>query len=252
MASKLKAMYPITLYNDGKSDRERNVINVNQERLNENFRNLSEAIIELFTSGEHTLDYLSARVSKDEASWTAIGQQVEQNTAAILVLPTSITQSITDVITEYVAHNGEVQTDDPVLTTAIASLVQQSSDKLTVSFTTTTNAINNSVQSQDERLSAIESWVKIVAANVGAGTNAGVIIGSSDSVSSFKAEASCIFFYSGDDSRAKWANALAGLDSDGNFIASRAHIESLLLGNMFDVDVVEDNGVEFLHITGRS
>ena len=252
MASKMKAMYPITLYNNGENDRERNVINVNQERLNENFRNLAEAIIELFTSGEHTLNYLSARVSADESSWTAIGQQVEQNTAAILVLPTSITQSITDVITEYVANNGEVQAGDPVLTTAIASLVQQSSDKLTVTFTTTTNAINSSVQAQGERLTNIESWVKIVAANADAGTNAGVIIGSSDSISSFKAEATCIFFYGGDDSQAKWANALAGLDTYGNFIASRAHVNSLLLGDMFDVDVVEANGTQFLHITGRS
>lgn len=251
MATKLKAMYPITLYNDGKSDREKNVININQQHLNENFRNISEAIIELFTSGEHTLDYLSARVDADEASWTAIGQQVEQNSAAILVMPTGIFQSITDVIKQYVAHGGEVQQGDSELTTAIASLVAQSSDKLVVSFTSTTTALSNSVDSQDARLSAIESWVKVVAANAGDGTNAGVIIGSSDSSTSFKAEASCIFFYSGDDSCAKWANALAGLDATGRFVAGKASIDSMLLCKAFDIDLVTVNNVDFLHITGR-
>ena len=66
MANTIKAMYPITLQNDGKTDSERNVVNINQERLNENFRNIADELIKLWASGDYTLNILSARIAKDE------------------------------------------------------------------------------------------------------------------------------------------------------------------------------------------
>lgn len=249
MAS-IKAMYPIVLYNDGKNDRERNVININQERLNENFRNIAYELIKLAENGDHTLNYLSARIEKDEKVFVTapdaegIAAQAIANSSVILLMPENILQQVAETINGYVI-NGDKTTD---IQKAIASLVEQRSDEIDIMFTNVTNAVGENT----ERISTLSSWVKVVSANAIAGTNAGVIIGSSDSTTSFKAEASCIFFYSGDDERAKWANALAGLDADGNFIARRAHISSMLIGNVFDFDVVEANGQEFLHITGRT
>ena len=72
MANTIKAMYPIYLQNDGKNDRERNVVNVNQERLNENFRNIATELIKLWSSGDYTLNLLSARISKDEEVFVTV------------------------------------------------------------------------------------------------------------------------------------------------------------------------------------
>lgn len=246
----IKAMYPIYLDNDGKNDQERNVVNVNQERLNDNFRTIAACLIELYDSGDHTLNYLSARISRDEEVFVTvpdaegIAAQAIATSSVILMMPDSIMQQVAETINGYVI-NGETTT---AIQRAVASLVEQRADEINIMFTNVTTAVGENT----DAITTLSSWVKVVAANAGAGTNAGVIIGSSDSISSFKAEASCIFFYSGDDDRAKWVNALAGLDADGNFIAKRAHIDSELLGNAFDVDVVEAHGVEFLHITGRA
>ena len=250
MARNIKAMYPITLYNDGKNDRDRNVVNVNQERLNENFRNIADELIALWSSGDYTLNILSARIAKDESVYVTapdaegIAAQAIASSSVILMMPESIMQQVADTINGYVI-NGDTTTS---IQKAVASLVQQRSDEIDIMFTNVTNAVGENA----DAITTLSSWVRVVAANAGAGTNAGVIIGSSDSVSSFKAEASCIFFYSGDDERAKWVNALAGLDADGNFLAKRAHIESMLIGNAFDVDVVEVGGRNFLHIIGRT
>ncbi len=250
MANTIKAMYPITLYNEGKNDRERNVINVNQERLNENFRNIAIELIKLWESGDYTLNILSARIAKDEEVFVTvpdaegIAAQAIATSSVILLMPESIMQQVAETINGYVV-NGDTTTS---IQKAVASLVEQRANEIDIRFTNVTTALGETA----DAVTTLSSWVKVVAANAVAGTNAGVIIGSSDSVTSFKAEASCIFFYSGDDERAKWVNALAGLDADGNFIAKRAHIESMLIGDAFDVDVVEAHGVDFLHITGRS
>ena len=250
MANTIKAMYPITLQNDGKTDQERNAVNVNQERLNENFRNIATELIKLWESGDYTLNILSARIAKDEEVFVTvpyaegIAAQAIATSSVILMMPESIMQQVAETINGYVI-NGDTTTS---IQKAVASLVEQRADEIDIRFTNVTTALGETA----DAVTTLSSWVKVVAANAVAGTNAGVIIGSSDSITSFKAEASCIFFYSGDDERAKWVNALAGLDADGNFIAKRAHIESMLIGDAFDVDVVEAHGVDFLHITGRT
>lgn len=249
MANTIKAMYPITLQNDGKTDQERNTVNVNQERLNENFRNIATELIKLWESGDYTLNILSARIAKDEEVFVTvpdaegIAAQAIATSSVILMMPESIMQQVAETINGYVI-NGDTTTS---IQKAVASLVEQRADEIDIRFTNVTTALGETA----DAVTTLSSWVKVVAANASAGTNAGVIIGSSDSITSFKAEASCIFFYRGDDERAKWVNALAGLDADGNFIAKRAHIESMLIGDAFDVDVVEAHGVDFLHITGR-
>ena len=250
MARTIKAMYPIKLYNEGRDDRERNVVNINQERLNDNFRTIANELIELWASGDHTLNYLSARVAKDEQTFVTvpdaegIAAQAIATSSVILLMPDTIMQQVAETINGYII-NGDTTTD---IQKAVASLVEQRANEINIMFTD----VNTTLGETAERVSTLSSWVRVVAANIGHGTNAGVIIGSSDSTTSFKAEASCIYFYSGDDERAKWVNALAGLDADGNFIAKRAHLQSVLLGNAFDVDVVEAGGVDFLHITGRN
>jgi hypothetical protein len=250
MANTIKAMYPISLQNDGKNDQERNVVNVNQERLNENFRNIATELIKLWESGDYTLNILSARIAKDEEVFVTvpdaegIAAQAIATSSVILMMPESIMQQVAETINGYVI-NGDTTTS---IQKAVASLVEQRADEIDIRFTNVTTVLGETA----DAVTTLSSWVKVVAANAVAGTNAGVIIGSSDSITSFKAEASCIFFYSGDDERAKWVNALAGLDADGNFIAKRAHIESMLIGDAFDVDVVTAHGVDFLHITGRA
>lgn len=250
MATNVKAMYPIYLFNNGRDDQEKNVVNVNQERLNDNFRTIAACLIDLYESGDHTLNYLSARIANDERVFVTvpdaegIAAEAIANSSVILMMPDSIMQQVAETITGYVA-NGDTTTD---IQKAVASLVQQRADEIDIMFTD----VNTTLGETAEQVSSISSWFRVVASDPVAGTNAGAIIGRSDSTSSFKAEASCIYFYSGDDERAKWVNALAGLDADGNFIAKRAHLESVLLGGAFDVDIVEAHGVEFLHITGRS
>lgn len=254
MGRTIKAMYPITLYNNGKDDRERNVVNINQERLNENFRNIASELIALWESGDHTLNYLSARVSADEERFITapdaegIATTAIQNSAVILAMPDNILQQVSQLIEGYVASDDkdpEHQTTE--LQRAVASLVKQRADEIDIIFTQVDTALGEtSAVVQD-----LSSWIKVVPDNTVAGTNAGVIIGRSTSASNFKAEADHIYFYSGDDDRGKWANALAGLDADGNFIAKRAHLDSVLLSGAFDVDLVEAHGIDFLHITGR-
>lgn len=239
----IKAMYPIVLKNDGRTDREKNDYNVNQERLNANFKEIASEIVRLWESGERNLNFLSARISEDESQWTALGQQVTENTSTIIMLPSTIISQVATVIREYV-DNGEGQDPDE-LTQAIASMMTQEADSITASFQQT-------FLDQDGRLQTIESWFRVVAGNAGAGTNPGAIIGRSDSDTSFKAEATCIYFYRGDDNQAKWVNALAGLDANGNFVAGVVHVGSLLIDDLFDVDVVAGpNNIEFLHIIGR-
>ena len=246
---KVKAMYPITLYNDSRSDRERNVINVNQDHLNENFRNIAAALIDLYESGDYTMNYLSARVAKDESMFVTlpdaegIAAEAIANSSVIVMMPDNIMQQVAETIRGYV-DRGETTTE---VQKAVSSLVQQRANEIDLVFTSVTRSIGDNA----ERLNELSSWVKVVGADQDMQTNAGVIIGRSYAAASFKAEASCIYFYSGGDERAKWENALAGLDSDGNFIAKRAHLDSVLLGGAFDVDKVTVGGVDFLHITGR-
>ena len=252
MANKnnVKAMYTIHLYNNGQNDRERNVINVNQDRLNDNFRTIAACLIDLYNSGDYTLNHLTARIENDERVYVTvpdaegIAAEAIANSAVILMMPDAIMQQVAETITGYVV-NGDKTTD---IQRAVASLVEQRANEIDIMFTDVNTAVGNN----SEQLASLSSWFRVVAANAGAGTNAGAIIGRSDASTSFKAEATCIFFYSGDDDRAKWVNALAGLDADGNFIARRAHVDSMLLGGAFDVDVVPAHGKNFLHIIGRA
>lgn len=250
MASLIKAMYPISLQNDGRTDQERNIVNKNQDRLNDNFRSLAAALVELWQSNDHSFDFLSARIDGESTELTALGELVAQHQATILVMPDTIINQVAQIITEYNDHG--VQEDSPALTTAISSLMRQQADNITVLFTTEISGLSLDVAGQGERLSTLEDWFKVVARDTTAGTNAGAIIGSSDSDTSFKAEATCIYFYRGDVDKAKWANALAGMDANGNFVATDVHTDSILLNSMFDIDVVTADGVDFLHITGRS
>ena len=116
MAKNIKAMYPITLYNNGRDDRERNVVNVNQERLNENFRNIATELIALWESGDHTLNYLSARLSSDEERFVTvpdaegIAAEAIAHSSVILLMPDTIMQQVSDLINGYVAE-GETTTN---------------------------------------------------------------------------------------------------------------------------------------------
>ena len=109
----------------------------------------------------------------------------------------------------------------------------------------------------------LSSWERIVGDVAASGgnhaTNAGVIIGKSTSDVSLKEEAKALFFYRGEDKNGWWPaenesnpNMLAGFDSNGSLVAGSIHNESMLLSSKFDIDVVNANGVDFLHITGRS
>ena len=104
MANTIKAMYPITLQNDGKNDQERNVVNVNQERLNENFRNIATELIKLWESGDYTLNILSARISRDEEVFVTvpdaegIAAQAIATSSVILMMPESILQQVAETV----------------------------------------------------------------------------------------------------------------------------------------------------------
>lgn len=246
----MKAMYPINLSNDGRNDQERNMVNVNQERLNDNFRSISSALSDLFQSGEHTLNYLSARIKSSEDGYVTtlngITEKVDTQSAEILAMPNAIMQAVGYSITNYNPNGDPVQQ-------SVNSLITQQSGSVEVQFT--------QVNSQ---LGTIQEWVRIVSsvpASTGVhATEAGVIIGKNTVDVKLKAEPTALFFYKGADSNGWWPaeneaanpNALAGFDANGNLVAGGIHNDSVLLNGKFDIDVVTANGVDFLHITGRS
>ncbi len=234
----MKAMYPINLSNDGRNDQERNMVNVNQERLNDNFRSISSALSDLFQSGEHTLKYLSARIKSSEDGFVStlngVQDTVNTHTAEILAMPDAIMQMVGSSITEYNPNGDPVQV-------AVSSVINQQAGTIEARFSEVNSA-----------LGTIESWVRIYGVGNDLGIAPGVIIGDNQQPYALKAESNAIYFYRGMDSDAKKANMLAGFDASGSFEAGSIHNTSTLLDGKFDIDVVNANGVDFLHITGRS
>jgi len=250
MSNRMKALYAIVLpRTDDKTDAARVAQDVNQERLNDNFRTITNELMKIWEGGERNLNLLSARITSvqdvTDDQLRDIIANVATNTAAIAMAPDQIMSQVSQTLEGY-ATTGDLDANgNAVLTEAKSytdSTVSQTAQGLTV-------LINQN---------DLSSWVRIVGA--GAGTLPGVIIGKSDSTTSLKAEAEAIFFYRGDATNAWWKdannqlnpNALAGFDADGNFITRNIHNESLLLDGKFDIDVVNAGGVDYLHITGRS
>lgn len=236
----MKAMYPINLSNDGRNDQERNMVNVNQERLNDNFRSISSALSYLFQSGEHTLKYLSARIKSSEDGFVStlngVQDTVNTHSAEILAMPDAIMQMVGSSITEYNPNGDPVQK-------AVSTVITEQNNAVELKFT----EVNS-------ELGTIQSWVRIYGTTAASelGISPGVIIGDNQQPYALKAESNAIYFYRGMDSDAKKANMLAGFDASGSFEAGSIHNTSTLLDGKFDIDVVNANGVDFLHITGRS
>jgi len=258
MSNRMKALYTIVLPKSGdNSNLARMAEDVNQEHLNDNFRTIVNELLKLWSTGEHDLNLLSARISADEKVFVTapdaegIAAEAIANSAVILMMPDTIMHQVSEVLTGYATITDVDNASDATLAAAqevTTSTVQQKANELSVTISRNTSRLDESQEILDD----LTSWVRIVTANSQAGTKAGVIIGDSKSSTSLKAEAGAIFFYRGEDAQAKVANQLAGFDADGNFIASDVHTESMLLDNKFDVDVVTAGGVDFLHITGRN
>ena len=249
-SNRMKALYAIVLpRTDDKTDAARVAQDVNQERLNDNFRTITNELMKIWEGGERDLNLLSARITSvqelTDDQLRDIIANVATNTAAIAMVPGQIMSQVSETLEGY-ATTGDLDASGNAVLEAARSYadttVSQTAQELTV-------AINQN---------DLSSWVRIVGAS--AGTLPGVIIGSSDSDTSFKAEASAVFFYRGDTSNAWWVdennvlnpNALAGFDANGNFVTRNIHSNSMLLENKFDIDVVNAGGVDYLHITGRS
>ena len=253
----IKAMYPINLKNDGQTDSEKNVYNVNQERLNDNFRTIMSELTKLWESGERNLNVLSARISNDEKVFVTypdaqgIAAREIENSTIIQAIPGTIYTMLAQVISGYINDQTE-PTDN--YENAIYQVIKSLIETKTATYMDATFQMTTTKQTADGNasyISDISNWIRDIAAGLSAGVDGGVIIGQSDVASSLKAEAGRIFFYQGADEDSKWANALAGLNAQGRFFAANADLESVFLGGMFDMDVVDVNGVNFLHITGR-
>jgi len=248
MGNKMKALYAIVL-----KDQEQQTYQEkrNQDRLNENFKIIADVLIQLWESGDHTLNYLSDRLSEDEAVFVTapdaagIAAETIRHDAMILALPDSILHEVAETINGYTTQ-GETLTE---VQQAVSALVEQRANEVNLRFASQTDTIGE----QGTRLSKMESWVRVF--GPGAVTAPGVIIGNSESASSFKAEAGAVYFYRGPDDMASLQNADVILDADGNLLAVRVRTSSMLLGDLFDVDIVpvEIGGTtkNFLHITGR-
>lgn len=253
--NRMKALYTIMLpKRSNVPGIERTTEEVNEERLNDNFRTIVNELVKLWEGGEHNLNVLSARImaAKEvtDAEIRDIIANVEKNSAAIVMMPDGIKTQVSEMLEGY-ATTGEVdENGDAVFEAAKSytdSTVSQTASDLTVLI------------SQND----LSSWVRIIGDVAASGsnhaTNAGVIIGKSTSDVSLKEEAKAIFFYKGEDKNGWWPvenesnpNVLAGFDSNGSLVAGSIHNESMLLSSKFDIDVVSANGVDFLHITGRS
>lgn len=247
----MKALYAIVLpRTSDKADAARVAQDVNQERLNDNFRTISKELVNLWNANENGLNVLSARVKSVEDNavmypdvYGVISDSIEHN-AIILAMPDTILQMVADNITGYVV-DGESQDMTPVQE-AISSLVQQQSSNLTIEF-------QRGISDANGRIDNMESWVRIYGPGNGLSINPGVIIGDSSNSSSLKAESSALFFYIGDDAQAKLANAIVSIDAANRSLnASSVRTDGMVLNSKFDFDVVSANGVNYLHIAGRS
>lgn len=259
--NRMKALYTIMLpKRSNVPGIERTTEEVNEERLNDNFRTITNELVKLWEGGEHNLNVLSARISSAESTFVTapdaagIAADAVANNAAIIALPDTIRSQVSEIITGYAT------TEE--LAGALAAANEYSDSQLTQTADSLSVTINQQalILSGEDTTSPgigktiydLSSWVKIVGLDLDHGTNPGVIIGRSGADASLKAEADAIFFFKGDETQAKKANQLAGFDASGNFVARAVHTDSMELNSEFDIDVVSANGVDFLHITGRS
>lgn len=291
MSNRMKALYAIVLPRTGdNTDAARVAQDVNQERLNDNFRTITNELLKIWEGGEQRLNVMSSRITESQEGLAALGQTVntvwgilqidtQTNTSVIQQLSDSINTAVSESqagyiwLKDYVDGTATDDNDDPVypaLYTAQQTNINSISQTATETenrLTTTINVLNNNDNPNafpfQTTVKEISSWVRILGPSNTAGVPAGVIIGESEATASLKAEATDIFFYRGDDTSAWWKrngqlnpNALAGFDADGHFVANSVHSESALLGGKFDIDVVTalsgGSNVDFLHITGRS
>lgn len=250
MSNRMKALYAIILPKTGdKTDAARIAQDVNQERLNDNFRTITNELMKIWEGGEQSLNLLAARVTSvqevTDAEIRDIIANVATNTAAIAMVPGQITSQVSESLEGYALETYVDKKGETVYGDALKDAKSYTDSVVTQ----TANELNVTISQND-----LSSWVRIVGAGVG--TNAGVIIGSNDSDTSLKAEATALFFYRGDETQAKQSNADVLLDASGNLIAKNIHNDSLLLNSKFDIDVVTalsgGSNVDFLHITGRS
>lgn len=287
MSNRMKALYAIILPKTGdKTDAARIAQDVNQERLNDNFRTITNELMKIWEGGEQQLNVMSSRITSSQEGLAALNQSVntvwgilqidtQTNTSVIQQLSDSINSAVSEShagyvwLKKYVDGTARDENDDlvyPRLYSVQQSDINSISQTATATenrLTSTINVLNND-DSEDAfpfqtTVKEISSWVRILGPSNTAGVPAGVIVGESEAAASLKAEATDIFFYKGDDTNAWWKrngqlnpNALAGFDADGHFVANSVHTESSLLGNKFDIDVVTAGGVDYLHITGRS
>ena len=257
--NRMKALYPIKLPKSSgdASEVARASEQVNEEHLNDNFRTITSELVKLWEGGERQLNIMSSRMTETEVGLAAtntiingIQADVVTNTSAIAQMPDAIASSVSTTLEGYATlvyvdgKTGALDTKFETATANIESSVAQYADKVEVQISTT-EAIGTEVNK-------MTSWVRIVTRDEVHDTNAGVIIGDSQTITRLKAEAGAIYFYRGDDTQAQWNNALAGFDGDGSFKANAVHTKSSLLDGKFDIDVVTANSVDFLHITGRN
>lgn len=258
MSNRMKALYTIILPRTGdKPDMARVAEDVNQERLNDNFRTIVNELMKLWDGSEQNLKLLSARISADEQVFVTvpdaegIAANAIANSAVILMLPSQIMGQVTEVLTGYATTQDVQDASDATLNAAqetTASAVNQLSNSVELNFSHITQVLGE----QGVALTDLTSWVRVIGPSAYPGVNAGAIIGDSSHASSLKAESAVLFFYRGDDSESKPENADVLLDSDGRLIANNVHAASMLLEEKFDIDVVNAGGVDFLHITGRN
>lgn len=291
MSNRMKALYAIILPKTGdKTDAARIAQDVNQERLNDNFRTITNELMKIWEGGEQQLNVMSSRITSSQEGLAALNQSVntvwgilqidtQTNTSVIQQLSDSINSAVSEShagyiwLKDYVDGTATDENDDPVYPALYSAQqtninsISQTATETENRLTSTINVLNNNNDPDafpfQTTVKEISSWVRILGPSNTAGVPAGVIIGESEATASLKAEATDIFFYKGDDTNAWWKrngqlnpNALAGFDADGHFVANSVHTESSLLGGKFDIDVVTalsgGSNVDFLHITGRS
>ena len=259
MSNRMKALYAIVLPKTGdKSDAARIAQDVNEERLNDNFRTITNELMKIWEGGEQNLNLLAARVTATQVVTDArirgIIADVETNTTAIAVMPDGIFAQVSDTLsgyalTEYVDEQD--QTNAEAASSAANNAYQEATSYTDAQLSLTASALRAEFSQND-----LSSWVRVYGIGNDLGIPPGVIIGDTLSSTSFKAQGDIIFFYRGGDSEATNANAVASFDGNGNFNAGSIHNTSTLLDGKFDIDVVTassgGSNVDFLHITGRS
>lgn len=288
MSNRMKALYAIILPKTGdKTDAARIAQDVNQERLNDNFRTITNELLKIWEGGEQQLNVMSSRITSSQEGLAALNQSVntvwgilqidtQTNTSVIQQLSDSINTAVSESqagyiwLKDYVDGKVTDENEDPVYP-ALYTAQQSDINTISQTATETANVLTSTVKilnGEDpenafpfqETVSEISAWVRILGPNNSSGVPTGVIIGRSGATASLKAEPTAIFFYKGDDTHAWWEdnnhqlnpNALAGFDANGHFVANSVHMASSLIDNKFDIDVVTAGGVDYLHITGRS